>query len=300
MVILRKIENNNCSLIKESKQVGKLYHICSLWDFSDYIVPNNVLSASGNYKNWVKGGRTDIISFTRDKSFVVKTQGLMFSPIIVQIEVDGDRLSEKYKIFPYNDLAFNTDTGERIDEWPEEIKNREKEECVIGPIKNFSSYITNITICVGCQSVRYILDVYSSLENSLSFFNSVKSIKMFPVQISYPRIPKSSVSLPSIEYPNFKSFVDSFSALNSIVTNSKITKSLLNKAFGDFSEVVKKEILKWRGLYINSNKNLLRALLKYDPSLLSLDCLESLNILTYKTINSMVYSKDSENPIIPF
>ena len=64
---LRIIEQR---VYNESKQVGYLYHVCSLEAYLNYIVPTNTLSASGKYTNWLYG-RTDYVSFTRDKRFIV-------------------------------------------------------------------------------------------------------------------------------------------------------------------------------------------------------------------------------------
>ena len=94
-------------LVNEAKQVGKLYHVTTLDSLMQYIIPTDTLSSSGKYKNWILGGRTDVVSFTRDKRFVVKTNTNVMARVIYSFEVDGDKLSEKYRILPYNDFAFN-------------------------------------------------------------------------------------------------------------------------------------------------------------------------------------------------
>lgn len=127
----------------ESKQVGTLYHVCTLSAYLDYIYPNDTLSASGKYVNWLYGSNT-YVSFTRDRRFVVQTDDVQDSDILVQLVIDGDKLSEKYKIGPYNDFAYDHDGNETDDS--ELIKYREKEEVVRGPIKNISKYIKNIYV----------------------------------------------------------------------------------------------------------------------------------------------------------
>lgn len=119
-------------VLKESKQYGMLYHVCSLTDFCNYIVPNNVLQSSGNYIN--KSTNTDdVISFTRNKFYMIKTLKNLSnsSKIFLQLCLDGTKLSEKYKIFPYNDFQ---DVGGK----------GEAEECIKGKIKNLKSYIKEI------------------------------------------------------------------------------------------------------------------------------------------------------------
>ena len=98
-------------LVNEAKQVGKLYHVTTLDSLMQYIIPTDTLSSSGKYKNWMLGGRTDVVSFTRDKRFVVKTNTNEMARVIYSFEVDGDKLSEKYRVLPYNDFAFNSDSG---------------------------------------------------------------------------------------------------------------------------------------------------------------------------------------------
>lgn len=136
-----KLEN----AILEAKQVGTLYHVCTLDAYLKYIAPSDQLAASGKYYNWVYGG-DDFVSFTRDKYFVVATKSVMASKVLVQLVIDGDKLSEHYKIGPYNDFAFGPD-GEHVEDG-QAAKYREKEECCKGPIKNISKYIKEIRLDV--------------------------------------------------------------------------------------------------------------------------------------------------------
>lgn len=127
----------------EAKQVGTIYHVCTLKAYLEWIAPKDMLQASGKYYNWVYGG-DDYVSFTRDKYFVVGTKSVQASKVLVQLVIDGDKLSENHKIGPYNDFAFGPD-GEHIDDG-DAAKYREKEEACKGPIKNLSKYIKEIRI----------------------------------------------------------------------------------------------------------------------------------------------------------
>ena len=129
----------------EAKQVGIIYHVCTLKAYLEWIAPKDMLQASGKYYNWVYGG-DDYVSFTRDKYFVVSTKQVQASKVLVQLVIDGDKLSENYKIGPYNDFAFSKH-GEHIDDGELAIY-REKEEVVKGPIKNISKYIKEIRVDV--------------------------------------------------------------------------------------------------------------------------------------------------------
>ena len=131
------------ALKTEAKQVGTLYHVCTLDAYLKWILPNDTLQASGKYYNWVYGG-DNYVSFTRDKYFVVGTKSVQASKVLIQLVIDGDKLSENYKIGPYNDFAFDPD-GKHVDDG-DAAKYREKEEACKGPIKNLSKYVKEVRL----------------------------------------------------------------------------------------------------------------------------------------------------------
>ena len=91
----------------EAKQVGVLYHVCSADDLMNYIKPEDTLSTSGTYTNFLYGGN-DWISFTRNRHYVVKKNGEWNNQdIYIQFEVDGDLLSENHKVKQYNDMVYD-------------------------------------------------------------------------------------------------------------------------------------------------------------------------------------------------
>ena len=123
----------------EAKQVGTLYHVCTLDAFVNRIIEDKELGtkdnlhSSGKYHNDLLG-TYDAISFTRDSLFVVPTWTVSDGDILFQFVVDGDKLSEHYKITPYQARDWTQDRPT----WSE------KEEVVKGPIKNFKSYIKEV------------------------------------------------------------------------------------------------------------------------------------------------------------
>lgn len=134
---VRKLEQK----ILESKNIGLLYHVCSCDAFIDYILPNDTLQASGKYNNWLYAGN-DYVSFTRDKNFVIDSNATFSADILLQLVIDGNKLSNNYKIRPYNDFAYDYH-GNKIND-KDAFKQSEKEEVVKGPIKNISKYIKEI------------------------------------------------------------------------------------------------------------------------------------------------------------
>ena len=153
LMLEKRIARLEKLVTNEAKQVGTIYHVCSLKDYLKYILPNDTLQASGRYYNFAYGGN-DYISFTRDKKFVVESRDE--EVVLVQLVVDGDLLSERYKVRPYNDFAFGKDGTRK----PDDFRKREMEECVKGPIKNISKYIKEVRFDIAaCHEVTQEPDI---------------------------------------------------------------------------------------------------------------------------------------------
>lgn len=161
---LRKLES---LIFNEAKQVGTLYHICALQDYIKYIAPLDRLKASGDYTNFLYGGN-DYVSFTRNKNYNTLHGKADETNIFVRLVVDGDKLSEHYKIGPYNDAywdrssededghAFGGLTGD-----DDNATLREQEEVVKGPINNISKYIKEIQLDVAALDEDTITELKS-------------------------------------------------------------------------------------------------------------------------------------------
>lgn len=127
-------------VISESKQVGTLYHVCTLDALSKHIVPNDTLSGSGKYTNYILNSN-NVVSFTRDRNYVVNTGRNRTSPFLFRFSVNGDKLSEKYKLSPYNDLSFKSGGKDKSNF---DSKDLEKEEVLLGEVRNFSKYVIKL------------------------------------------------------------------------------------------------------------------------------------------------------------
>lgn len=153
-------------LRNEAKQVGTIYHVCNL-DSLKHILKTNTIESSGKWYNHLYHG-DEFVSFTRDQYFI-PNDGLYYltkQNIIFQIVVDGNKLSENYKVGPYNDWLFQ---GDDI------IEDREMEEAVKGPIKNASKYIKEIRFdfhneCTSDET----LTIVSDLDPDLVYFNFIR------------------------------------------------------------------------------------------------------------------------------
>lgn len=172
-------------IFNERKQVGTLYHICDAKAFIKYVLPKDQLKSSGEYTNHLYGGH-EWISFTRNKYYTLEHDLSQYSGVFIRLVVDGDRLSDKYKIRSYNDAQFDIDSGEFLDaDSGEDVpKFREQEEVVKGPINNISKYIKEIQ-----------LDVSDLKDTTLKALKSVATkLKSFNADVVYNNFMKRDQS----------------------------------------------------------------------------------------------------------
>jgi hypothetical protein len=129
----------------ESKQVGILYHFTNLISLYSILKTNSLetyrtVDDNDNLKNSYNiKGSLYYISFTRNKNFHKIPQLNMEHPITCRLTIDGDKLSNKYKIYP---VDFFNDYDEEY--------NTEDEECITTQssqgLVNIKNYILKIEI----------------------------------------------------------------------------------------------------------------------------------------------------------
>ena len=119
-------------ILKEAKQVGTLYHYTPILSLLKILKSNTLGDESL--------GKYSTVSLTRDKNFHKRTKII---PSESRIVIDGDKLSNNYKIKPYqwNAAHFQgkpaSKSGEIEDQMEEEVQ---------GAIKNINQYIDRIDI----------------------------------------------------------------------------------------------------------------------------------------------------------
>lgn len=124
-------------VLYEGKQVGLLYH---LMDESSLIY---------NLKNDRIGTRKDDqISFSRLKTFKSIPNHLPQDKVFARFIINGDKLSNKHKIFPVDDMFFKPKNYNKNLDLLDLFENKydEFEERVIGVINNVGKYIIEINI----------------------------------------------------------------------------------------------------------------------------------------------------------
>jgi len=133
-------------LLKEAKQVGTLCHSTSGANLIS-ILKSNTLKVNYPVFRFGSGGIQKQISFTRDKNY---------RPGEYTLEVDGNKLSENYKLSPYDEPG---NFGRRL----------EKEEVITKDIADISKYI--ITIYANVEAVER--EPYKEFERILKLYPSL-------------------------------------------------------------------------------------------------------------------------------
>ena len=190
----RRIAKLEKRLFNEAKQVGTLYHICDVKSYVKYVLPKDQLSASGNYSNFLYGG-SDYVSFTRNKNYVLGHDQSDYSGVYIRLVIDGDKLSENYRIGPYNDAYYDRSSEDADgyafgglsgdDDMPQ---RREQEEVVKGPIKNISKYIKEVQLDVSDltdATMRAFSAVATKLKGTgVVYYNFMKADQSNAVRMS--------------------------------------------------------------------------------------------------------------------
>lgn len=127
----------------ESKSVGLLYHYTDYSGLLGILNDNKFDVEKALGEKTLKFSAKKAISFTRDKNFHTKPGQIFYeNKRSVRITVDGDLLSNNYRIRSYSSKTSSYDI-------PKDIKNlqrMESEEIVQGSIKNAKKYILGIEI----------------------------------------------------------------------------------------------------------------------------------------------------------
>ena len=143
--------------INEGKQVGTLYHFTDMYALLN-ILKTNMLKASNKFEK----DKFPTVSLTRDKLGDIGGVGGTGTKT-VRISIDGNKLSNKYKITPYNYYSNYPDYKESEDEM---------EEIIQGDIKNIIDYIIEVRISPNSEElynpnfIKNLIDKYPFIKVS--------------------------------------------------------------------------------------------------------------------------------------
>lgn len=151
--------------LMEAKQRGNLYHYTKIY----YL--NNIIRSGELQGRKITTGKEEI-SLTRNKNFHKSSRSIM--GVGTRIVLDGDKLSEKYKIRPYNDSQFSK-KGKTYSSGREIPDSFESEEVVMGPIKDIDEYVISYDVFIP-QSEEESFEPGDNIEYTyyLKYLNSLK------------------------------------------------------------------------------------------------------------------------------
>lgn len=177
------------SVITEAKQVGKLYHVAALIRASK-ICESDSLGVDGHSY------------FTRDQNFNIVSHHYKKVYLSVRFTVDGDKLSENYKVDPVNNHVSDGDI-----QW-EVLVNRN--------IKDFHKYVTAIDIMADTNCFRLPSDGswgkakanldlvikdpdFNKYNNIDKLLDSIKEVQSYSKKYSIPLgVLNAKFSVPTI------------------------------------------------------------------------------------------------------
>jgi hypothetical protein len=143
----------------EAKQVGVLYHYTKFERLFDIIKQNQLTGTD----------KVPYVSFTRDKNFHAKGQHGSRLGIVVnecRFVIDGDKLSHRYKLEPYDYFGGDEPGSNEVDTSTGDVTHKgswdEQEERTLKPINDIKNYIIKIKL------LKRSLDAY---ENNLGAFS---------------------------------------------------------------------------------------------------------------------------------
>lgn len=189
--------------IQEGKQVGILYHY-TLYDYLDYIMQQNTLKASR-----LSTADQYVISFTRNKNFQNSPRQIMGTEC--RLVIDGDKLSNNYKITPIQEKSF-------IKNSPISRKETESEERIDfgnkpGEIKDLDKYVINYDLFLDKMGphlipiFRFIQKVIKDkgLENKVRYFFKNKQVDIHDPEFAHMKLlreTQESTDKTPIDYIN--------------------------------------------------------------------------------------------------
>jgi len=127
--------------LEEAKQAGVLYHWTSLKNLEDIIKTNIIRPTYSEFDDEDNG-----VSLTRSKN---KHQFGISEAADCVIVLDGDKLSNNYKIKPYNDLE--------VAQYDDFGVFDEMEERLLGSIKNLNKYVIKIILYKSDPKIESLL-----------------------------------------------------------------------------------------------------------------------------------------------
>ncbi|MDA3856211.1 MAG: hypothetical protein PF569_08190 [Candidatus Woesearchaeota archaeon] len=151
-------KGTNISIINEAKQVGTSYHFTKLKTLKAILTSNSLL-APRNTEMEISGIMYPYISLTRD--YNLSNGDSEFMPWgDIRISIDGDSVSDKYRVVPFVDMRFLTSNDRK------QGRSESENAILTKELTNLSKYTLQIDML---EDAFFMLDVdYPELKNTLT------------------------------------------------------------------------------------------------------------------------------------
>lgn len=152
--------------LEEAKQVGTLYHFTNLYNVGKIILSNSLISSEYDLRD----KKFYALSFTRSKNFW-NDQGRTVSNS-VRISLDGNKLSSKYSIEPFQDKSWSDKSPSGHNETPFEAEERITKDYQF-KIKPLTDYVYSYDFNLNKILDKYYYDegIVNSLKESSKSLN---------------------------------------------------------------------------------------------------------------------------------
>jgi hypothetical protein len=199
-------------VLSEGKQVGTLYHYTTLKN-AIQILKDNALKRSTEPQEDEYGGERDGISFTRFSH--TNILGSSDDRLSVRLKLDGDKLSNKYKILPY--AQQEPETKRDKENWiaPFSRSTQDSESELVIPAKEYGGSIDILPYIKKIDIINPGDSQFSVSGNN--FIKTSKEVEKLCNQLNIP-----------VEFHNFKGYDD-----EGYWSPSKYTRALKSQFYDD-------------------------------------------------------------------
>jgi hypothetical protein len=177
------IQFDDSNKLVEGKQVGSLYHgILKFEHLASAIQKGYLKSRSGGQpdESWMKQRKvSEYTSFTRNRGMFILPE---WDQISIVLEFDGNKLSHKYKIEPFNYFHNRLGQEDNIPEWKQSYIF-ESEERIASKINNFIKYLTSISIIVPNDEEDYVEEYKEIIKTRYPYWLNVLWNNNIPIYL---------------------------------------------------------------------------------------------------------------------
>jgi hypothetical protein len=182
-------------ILKEAKQVGDIYHYTVVQPEIDLNLLSKILKSGKLKPSNRRLEKLGLISFSRDRAL---GHTLGSSRLKARITIDGDKLSNKYKIVPYAQLEPETEYDKENWVAPFSRSTQDSESELVIPAKKYGGSIDILPYIKKIDVLDFNYNKYSAA--GADFIKAKKEIQELCDQLNIP------VEFHSTEYKDLDDY----------------------------------------------------------------------------------------------